>query len=876
MKKVSKIIDHEYQPHLVEAEWYDWWENSNFFRSRDDDNREKYYMILPPPNITGDLHMGHALTCAIQDAMIRYHRMCGKNAHWIPGTDHAGIATQVVVERQLMATENKTRHDIGREAFTEKIYEWQNIKQANIKHQIKKIGASLDWSHDYFTMDKNFTNAVEHSFIKLFDDGLIYRANRIVNWCCTLQSTISDIEINYIDVKEKCKLSVPGYGRKIEFGVQIEFAYKVVDSDIELIIATTRIETMMGDTAVAIHSNDMRYKHLVGQHVIHPFRNDTIPIIIDDELVDPNFGTGVVKVTPAHDINDYECGKRNNLSYINILNDDGTFNDNAGQFSGMKRYEAKYEIIKQLKNMQLLRNEKSHPMRIGVCSRTGDVIEPIIKPQWWIRCDKLSKIARDAIIDKEITITPEKSNLSNWMNYANNMQDWCISRQLWWGHRVPVYNVIGTDIWIAADSKLSAGKKIKEIYPDHLEYELQQDCDVLDTWFSSALSPIAVFGWNNETTEFQNQQYPLNIMETGNDILFFWVMRMVMLCTYLTGKYPFTQIYLHTMVCDAYGKKMSKSSGNVIDPTDIINGTTLEKLHEKVLASSLSKDEKATAIRGQNKIFPAIVKECGADGLRFALLSSTFQSSNVCINVHKIITIRNFCNKIWNGVKFSLDCIYSLDEILITNESTNQEQWILHMLSILVTSCDELWKTYNLGKITELIQIFFVDHFCAFFLESVKPILKLQQINKIMSIRNTLLICIDTFLKLLHPIMPFITEELWQKLPIQKVTESIMMSSYPIPYQFDKYLNHEIYAEINIVIDIIHHIRSIIKRSHDYDIHCNIHCTDPMKINLQQYFPIILSICKISNVQVVDYMQSHIITDTSYSISVNYLPKIAL
>ena len=566
-----------YNSEFVEKDWNEWWHQNKYFSSNAEEAlklpKEKRYIICwPPSNVTGYLHAGHAITASIEDCLVRWKRMNGFHTFFVPGVDHAGIATQVVVEKKL-ALKGISRHDLGREKFIEEVYKWKDHSCETICDQMRKLGVSCDWDKFVFTMDEDRNKAVIESFIKLKEEGIIYRANRIVNWSCDLKSAISNIEVDTIELTKPTKLNVPGYDKTVEFGVIIEFAYKIKGTDQELVVATTRIETMLGDVAVAVHSQDPRYKDIVGKELEHPFIPDRkIVVITDDELVDMEFGSGAVKVTPAHDPNDYKCGKRNNLEFINIMNDDGTMNENAGPYAGMKRYDVRRQIIQDLKDKKLYKDTKPNPMSLGLCSRSKDVIEPILKPQWYVKAtDDLIKHMFDIVKTEEMNIQPTNFR-AVWNDWMGKLEDWCISRQLWWGHRCPAYlvKVKGgeepdetiSESWVVGrDLEEATVKAEKQFGKSRDELELSQDTDVLDTWYSSALFPFAVTGWPNKTKEFE-AFYPNSILETGSDILFFWVAKMAMMSYYLMDddkKVPFKDVFLHSMVRDESGIKMSKS-----------------------------------------------------------------------------------------------------------------------------------------------------------------------------------------------------------------------------------------------------------------------------------------------------------------------------
>ncbi|RLU15419.1 hypothetical protein DMN91_012413 [Ooceraea biroi] len=673
-KDVTCPMPDTYNPKYVEAAWYTWWEKKGFFKPEygredilEENPKGNFVMVIPPPNVTGFLHLGHALTNAVEDAITRWNRMKGRTTLWNPGCDHAGIATQVVVEKRLWKEEKKSRHDIGREEFIKKIWQWKHEKGGRIYSQLRKLGGSFDWSRACFTMDPKLCKAVTEAFVRLHDEGIIYRSNRLVNWSCALKSAISDIEVDKTELQGRTLLTIPGYERKVEFGVLVSFAYQLVGSRDKIIVATTRIETMLGDTAVAVHPKDSRYMKYIGRYVQHPFCDRRIPIVAD-EFVDMEFGTGAVKITPAHDPNDYEVGKRQSLPFINIFDDDGNIIGDYGKFTGMKRFEARVAIIKELTERKLLIDIKDNPMVIPICSRSKDVVEPLVKPQWYVKCDEMAAQAREAVSTGALKIVPEQFK-KTWYSWMDGIRDWCISRQLWWGHRIPAYAIKCTnprvnaskddEYWVSAHSEAEAKEKAaKKLGVDVSDIIAQQDPDVLDTWFSSALFPFSVFGWPDEArTPELKAFYPGTLLETGHDILFFWVARMVFMGQKLLGQLPFKEVYLHAMVRDAHGRKMSKSLGNVIDPMDVINGISLEDLHKQLLDSNLDAKELERARDGQRRDYPIGIPECGTDALRFALCAYTTQGRDINLDILRVQGYRFFCNKIWNATKLALTCL---------------------------------------------------------------------------------------------------------------------------------------------------------------------------------------------------------------------------
>lgn len=621
----------------------------------------KFVMVIPPPNVTGSLHLGHAITTSIEDCVTRWHRMNGRTSLWAPGCDHAGIATQVVVEKKVWREQKKTRHDLGREKFVDEIWKWKNEKGDRIYEQFRRMGASVDWTRSYFTMNPNFSKAVIEAFVRMHEDGTIYRSARLVNWSCSLRSAISDIEVDKIEIPGRTFLSIPGYDEKVEFGVLVSFAYKVEDSDEEIVVATTRIETMLGDTAIAVHPKDARYAHLHGKYCVHPFTSRRLPIVTDD-FVEMAFGTGAVKITPAHDPNDYEVGKRHDLPFITIFDDDGIIIGEYGKFSGMKRFQCRKEILVALKEIGLYRDTTNNPMVVPMCSRSKDVVEPIIKPQWWVKMDDMAAKAIDAVETGELKIIPDIHN-KTWFSWLKDIRDWCISRQLWWGHRIPAYRVTfndaklqdaNPDVWVVGRTESEALEKAtKQFNVKATEIQLTQDEDVLDTWFSSGLATFAAFGWPEKTADLE-AFYPNLLLETGHDIIFFWVARMVFLGQKLMGKLPFKEVFMHPIIRDAHGRKMSKSLGNVIDPMDVICGISLEDLNQSLHNSNLDPKEIEKAIAGQKQDFPNGIPECGTDAMRFALCSYNLQSRDINLDIMRVQGYRFFCNKIWNATKFAI------------------------------------------------------------------------------------------------------------------------------------------------------------------------------------------------------------------------------
>ncbi|KAL5811450.1 hypothetical protein ACOSQ4_028018 [Xanthoceras sorbifolium] len=827
-KKMSNQMAKQYNPNAVEKSWYAWWEKSGFFVADANSTKPPFVIVLPPPNVTGALHIGHALTTAIQDTIIRWKRMSGYNTLWVPGMDHAGIATQVVVEKKLMRERNLTRHDVGREEFVSEVWKWKNEYGGTILGQQRRLGASLDWSRECFTMDEKRSRAVTEAFVRLYKEGLIYRDIRLVNWDCVLRTAISEIEVDHIDIKEKTLLKVPGYENLVEFGVLTSFAYPLEGGLGEIVVATTRVETMLGDTAIAVHPEDKRYSHLHGKFAIHPFNGRKLPIICDEILVDPTFGTGAVKITPAHDKNDFETGKRHNLEFINIFTDDGLINSNGGpDFEGMPRFKARVALTEALQKKGLYRGAKNNEMTLGICSRSNDVVEPMIKPQWWVNCKSLGMDALNAATDGEnrkLEFIP-KQYTAEWRRWLENIHDWCISRQLWWGHRVPAWYValeddelkkLGSydDHWIVARDEKEAEAEASKRFAGK-KFELCQDPDVLDTWFSAGLFPLSVLGWPDETDDLK-AFYPTSVLETGHDILFFWVARMVMLGIKLGGDVPFRKVYLHPMIRDAHGRKMSKSLGNVIDPLEVINGMSLEGLHKRLEEGNLDPNELAVAKAGQVKDFPNGIAECGADALRFALVSYTAQSDKINLDIQRVVGYRQWCNKLWNAVRFAMS---KLGENYVPPTSVYPQnmpfscQWILSVLNKAISRTVASLDSYDFSDAASTAYSWWQYQFCDVFVEAIKPYFAGDDpafASERSYAQHALWVCLETGLRLLHPFMPFVTEELWQRLPAVKDStrkESIMLSEYPSSVEC--WTNERAENEMDLVESTVKCLRSL-------------------------------------------------------------------
>jgi valyl-tRNA synthetase len=817
-KKILGEMEEAYHPVAVESAWQDWWEASGFYscspataQAKKPD--EKFVMVIPPPNVTGSLHLGHALTAAVEDTLTRWHRMKGDATLYVPGTDHAGIATQSVVEKMIMKQSNQTRHDLGRDAFISKVWEWKGEYGNRITTQLRRLGSSVDWSRERFTMDDMCSKAVIEAFNQFHEAGLLYRAERLGNWSCALKSAISDIEVDYIDLEGRTFLDVKTHkgnpndakGR-YEFGVLTSFAYPVEDSEEKLIVATTRLETMLGDTAVAIHPDDARYKHLHGKFVIHPFNGRRIPIICDATLVDMTFGTGAVKITPAHDPNDYECGKRHNLEFITVLTPDGAINHNGAPFEGMMRYDARIAVEEALKEKGLYVGKEPNKMRLGLCSRSGDILEPMITPQWYVNCDSMAKRATDAVRNGELKIIPAEHE-KTWFQWLDNIRDWCVSRQLWWGHQIPAYfatkkgeqGMLKTDMdnndrWVVARSEEDAYEKAEKLLGcSRDEIVLERDEDVLDTWFSSGLFPFSVMGWPENTEDFK-AFYPTSLLETGLDILFFWVARMVMMGLQLTDTLPFHTVYLHAMVRDKDGRKMSKSLGNVIDPLEVIDGCTLQTLLKKLDEGNLPPKEVARAKKDQEADFPDGIPECGSDALRFGLLAYTVQGRDVNLDMKRVVGYRLFCNKLWNATRFALQFVSDfqptsniLDELMRSGKMAIRDKFMISRLMACSETVNDCFSNYKFGDAQMESYSYWMNDVCDVFLELIKPVVydkSDENKDSRWAAQAALWVAIEAGLRILHPMMPFVTEELWQRLPGRGTLgdsepQTIMLAEYP-------------------------------------------------------------------------------------------------
>ncbi len=750
----SKQLSDRYDPSLVEKNLYDWWEGKNYFKAEDQSTKPPYCIILPPPNVTGSLHIGHALDHSIQDCLIRWKRMSGFNALWLPGTDHAGIATQNVVEKML-DKEGLNRKELGREKFLEKVWEWKHQYGGRIVEQMKRLGDSCDWDRLTFTLDDNVSKAVRKVFVNLYKKGLIYRGKRLINWSPKLESALSDLEVEHRDVK----------GHLWHLKYPIEGA-----SETFLVVATTRPETMLGDTAVAVHPEDERYKNLIGKNILLPLVNRKIPIIAD-EHVEKEFGSGAVKITPAHDFNDYQMGKRHNLEMINLLNTNGTFNENAGNYKGLKVKKAREQVVADMEELGLLLKVEEHKHSVGHCSRSNCVVEPFLSDQWFVKTEGIAEKAKRAVESGTTQFVPENWT-KTYLHWMNKIEDWCISRQLWWGHQIPAWYCGDCDHLTVSEEDINecAGCGSDKI---------RRDEDVLDTWFSSGLWPFSTLGWPDET-EALKTFYPTTVLVTGHDIIFFWVARMMMSGLEFTKDVPFRTVYIHGLVMDSKGEKMSKSKGNSVDPLEVID-------------------------------------ESGADALRFTLLSSIMTGRNLKFSNQRLEGYRNFMNKIWNAARFSLNVLEDfkapaegVEATVNKNELTDADQWIINKLAECEKDINSALEQMRFSDATAALYKFAWNQFCDWYLELIKPVVYGDNQEQKEKTQLVLAQTLNRLMRLLHPFTPYITEEIFQKLPIK--SESVMIDIYPTPKNDKAWLelgSQSVAEKIDLTCSVITAVRNI-------------------------------------------------------------------
>ena len=775
-------MDKTYQPHAIETSWYQTWERQGYFAPQG--SGEPYTIMIPPPNVTGSLHMGHGFNNAIMDALIRFRRMQGRNTLWQPGTDHAGIATQMLVERRIGA-EGLSRHDLGREKFLEKVWEWKNESGGNISRQIRRLGSSVDWSRERFTMDDGLSEAVKEAFVRLHEDGLIYRGKRLVNWDTKLHTAISDLEVESHDEK----------GHLWHLRYPLADGARTAEGMDYLVVATTRPETLLGDAAVAVHPEDPRYKDLIGQYVELPLVGRRIPIVGDD-YCDPEFGTGCVKITPAHDFNDYEVGKRHNLPLINVFdadaavlpgaqvfNLDGSVNGMfdatlPAAYAGLDRFEARKRIVADLDAAGRLEKIEDHALKVPKGDRSGTVIEPWLTDQWYVSTKPLADKAIAVVESGEVQFVPKQYE-NMYFSWMRDIQDWCISRQLWWGHRIPAWYDQAGNVYVGRDeAEVRAKHNLGDI-------ALRQDDDVLDTWFSSGLWTFSTLGWP-EQTEALKTFHPTDVLVTGFDIIFFWVARMIMLSTHLTGQIPFKTVYVHGLVRDGQGQKMSKSKGNVLDPLDIVDGIDLDTLLQK-RTSGLMQPKLAEKIAKQTRAeFPDGIASYGTDALRFTFCSLATTGRDIKFDMGRVEGYRNFCNKLWNAANFVMENVEGQDTGVNDEpvELSSVDRWIISQLQRTEAEVTRQLDAFRFDLATQALYEFVWDEYCAWYLELVKPVLwdENASLERQRGTRRTLARVLEVVLRLAHPFMPFITEEIWQRLkaPAGVQGETLMLQPWPV------------------------------------------------------------------------------------------------
>lgn len=780
-------LEKTYDPHAIEQTLYDDWERSGYFGPSG--SGSSYCIMIPPPNVTGSLHMGHAFQDTIMDALIRYHRMRGDRTLWQAGSDHAGIATQMVVERQLEA-QGSSRHDLGRDAFVDKVWEWRETSGGTITQQLRRMGASLDWSRERFTMDEGLSEAVQEVFIRLYDEGLIYRGKRLVNWDPVLHTALSDLEV--ISQEER--------------GHLWHLRYPIADGSGHLVVATTRPETMLGDTAVAVHPEDDRYQHLIGRSVMLPLVEREIPIIADD-YVDPEFGSGCVKITPAHDFNDYEIGIRHQLPLINVLSVDAAIDLPDTPYHGLDRYDARKRVLEDLEAKDLIDEIQDHTLMVPRGDRSHTVVEPYLTDQWYVEVKPLADPAIEAVKSGRIRFVPDNWSRT-YYEWMNNIEDWCISRQIWWGHRIPAWYDESGNIFVARNAH-DANAQALEMHGR--EVPLRQDEDVLDTWFSSALWPFSTLGWPANTSEFSDH-YPTSVLVTGFDIIFFWVARMIMFGLKFTDDVPFAEVYVHGLVRDAEGNKMSKSKGNVLDPLDLIDGINLDDLVEKRTAGLMQPEMAKRIENDTRKHFPDGIPSYGTDALRFTFASLATQGRDIRFDLGRIEGHRNFCNKLWNAARFVLMNTQSLEGVdTDRGENGITERWIRSRLDEATDSVTRSIEEYRFDHMTQAIHTFVWDEYCSWYLEIAKILLGDDRISdeRKIAVRKTLVSVLEAALRLLHPTMPFITEEIWRKISPLAGVEGPSIMVQPFPTASATTRDDEATREVDWIKSVVSGVRNI-------------------------------------------------------------------
>ncbi|WP_312332901.1 valine--tRNA ligase [Acinetobacter variabilis] len=823
MTDSAQNIATTYDPTEIEKKWYQTWEERGYFKPSQ--KGESFCIMIPPPNVTGSLHMGHGFNNAIMDALTRYNRMSGKNTLWQPGTDHAGIATQMVVERQLGA-QGVSRHDLGREKFIEKVWEWKEQSGGNITRQIRRLGSSVDWSRERFTMDEGLSNAVKEVFVKLHEEGLIYRGKRLVNWDPKLQTALSDLEVES-DKEEQSSL----WHFKYFFE---DKSLRTQDGKDHIVVATTRPETLLGDTAVAVNPEDERYAHLVGKNIVLPITGRTVAIVAD-EYVEKEFGTGCVKITPAHDFNDYEVGKRCGLALINIFNKNAEvlaefeYIEKAGEqisktipapadYIGLERFEARKKLVEQAEAEGWLDQIQPYTLKPPRGDRSGVIVEPLLTDQWYVKIAPLAEPAIEAVKDGRIKFVPEQySNM--YMAWMNNIQDWCISRQLWWGHRIPA--------WYDAEGNVFVGRNEEEVRAKHgiaPEVELKQDEDVLDTWFSSGLWTFSTLGWTGDEAKdkdnyFLNTFHPTDVLVTGFDIIFFWVARMIMMTMHFmknedgTPQVPFKTVYVHGLVRDGEGQKMSKSKGNVLDPLDLIDGVDLETLVQKRTFGLMNPKQAAKIEKSTRKEFPEGIQAYGTDAVRFTFCALANTGRDIKFDMKRVEGYRNFANKIWNGTRFVMMNVegQTVGQTARPDLWELPEQWIVSRLQKAEQAVQQAFATYRLDLAAQAIYEFIWNEYCDWYVELTKPVLNDESVSeeRKAEVRRVLLAVMEASLRLAHPTMPYLTEEIWQTLaPKLGISgETIMLAQYPVADEAK--INEQAEADMQWLQGLIGAVRNI-------------------------------------------------------------------